>query len=619
VIIMFGYWGKALRVNLTKRNYQVVDIPEKVWKKLVGGSAFGAKILLEETPPKIDPLSEENKIIFAVGVWQSAKNPGSGKWSVVTKSPLTKTFLDSSGGGNFAPALKRAGYDAIIIEGKSSSPVKIIINNEQVNIEDAASLWGKDAIETFNHFKSSLNNNRYSIVYIGPSGEIGHPIACIGCDGHSVAGRGGAGAVMGSKNLKAIAVLGTKEVPLYDPEKVKSRALELMREFTKRSAEKRKTGTTSAPATFEKIGNMPLKYWVGETWGKSDQISAPYYNEVLHTKATFCANCPYGCHRHIKVEDPEEYAVEGSGPEYETLGMMGGAFLCSDLLAIAKANDICNRMGIDTISTGAWISFLAECYEKKLINKKDTDGIAVNWGDGKVLVQLTEKIARLEGIGGYFQEGIVGAAKRIGPETEDLIVHVKNMDYPAHDPRCHLAAGLNYATGTRGACHERADAQGFFYTELGMEGPARTMEDVPQYVIHQQNMSSLANSLSVCKFILRVPKLLLSEIIEILNAATGWNWTVQDLEKAGERGFILERIINIRDGISRKDDVLPKKMTIPAQTGPRVGRVPLPHDKALDEYYKLRNWTSDGIPTESGLHEIGLEEYVRFLNKQKSS
>jgi len=234
-------------------------------------------------------------------------------------------------------------------------------------------------------------------------------------------------------------------------------------------------------------------------------------------------------------------------------------------------------------------------------------------------VQLTEKIARLEGIGGYFQEGIVGAAKRIGPETEDLIVHVKNMDYPAHDPRCHLAAGLNYATGTRGACHERADAQGFFYPELGMEAPARTMEEVPQYVIHQQNMSSLANSLSVCKFILRVPKLSLSEIIEILNAATGWNWTVQDLEKAGERGFVLERIINVRDGISRKDDVLPKKMTIPAQTGPRAGRVPLPHDKALDEYYKLRNWTNDGIPTESGLHEIGLEEYVRFLNKQNSS
>lgn len=616
VIEMFGYWGKVLRIDLTKKDYKIEDVPESVWKKLLGGSAFGAKVVLEETPPKVDPLSAENKIIFAVGAWQSAKNPGSGKWSVTTKSPLTKTFLDSSGGGNFAPALKRAGYDALIIEGKSTSPVKIIINNNnEVRIEDAYSLWGKDAIETFTDFKSSLNDNRYSIVYIGPSGEMGHPIACIGCDGHSVAGRGGAGAVMGSKNLKAIAVLGTKEVPLYNAEKAKARALVLMREFTKRSAEKRKTGTTSAPATFEKIGNMPLKYWVGETWEKSDLISAPYYNEILNTKPTFCANCPYGCHRHIKLEEPKEYAVEGAGPEYETLGMMGGAFLCSDLPAITKANDICNRMGIDTISTGAWISFLAECYEKKLIDQKDTGGIAINWGNGKVLVQLTEKIAKLEGIGQYFKEGIVGAAKIIGTETLEAIVHVKNMDYPAHDPRCHLAAGLNYATGTRGACHERADAQGFFYPELGMEGPARTMEEVPQYVIHQQNMSSLANSLSVCKFILRVPRLSLSEIIEILNYTTGWGWTVKDLEIVGERGFVLERLINVRDGITRKDDILPKKMTIPAMTGPRAGRVPLPHNKALDEYYRLRGWTDDGIPTESSLKEIGLVEYTHFLKK----
>lgn len=610
---MYGYWGKVLRINLTKRSYKVEDIPESIWKKFIGGSAFGAKILLEETPPKVDPLSEENKIIFAVGIWQSAKNPGSGKWSVVTKSPLTKTFLDSSGGGNFAPALKRSGYDALIIEGKSDSPVKVIINNEDVRIEEADSLWGMDAMDTFDSLKSSLDDRRYSIVYIGPSGEMGHPIACIGCDGHSVAGRGGAGAVMGSKNLKAIAVLGTKDVPLYNPEKVKTKTVEMMREFSKRAAGKRSTGTTAAPITFEKVGNLPLKYWSGETWGKADMIAAPYYNEILHTKPTFCANCPYGCHRHIKLEEPKEYAVEGAGPEYETLGMMGGAFLCSDLPAIAKANDICNRMGIDTISTGAWISFLAECYEKNLISKEDTDGIEVNWGDGKVLVKLTEKIAKLEGIGQYFKEGIIGAAKKIGSDSMESIVHVKNMDYPAHDPRCHLAAGLNYATGTRGACHERADVQGFFYPELGMKGPAQTMDEVPEYVMRQQNMSSLANTLSVCKFIIRVPKLQLSEIIEILNAATGWDWSIEDLEKAGERGFVLERLINVRDGITRKDDILPKKMTIPAKTGPREGRVPLPHDKALDEYYKLRKWDINGIPTVKALKEVGLEEYSSLL------
>ncbi len=610
---MYAYWGKVLRVNLTKKSTVIENVPEEVWKKLVGGSAFGAKILLEETPAKVDPLSEENKIIFSVGVWQADKAPGSGKWTVTTKSPLTGTFLDSSGGGNFGPALKKTGFDAIIVEGKSDKPVHLVIDNTDARIEDAGHLWGKDSAETYETLKASFGKKRYSMVYIGPSGEIGHPIGCVVCDGHSVAGRGGAGSVMGSKNLKAISVLGTQEVPLYDKERSNSMTRELLKEFSKRAEEKRKTGTTGAPNTYNKIGNMPLKYWVGESWDEAEKIAAPYYNEILNTKPTFCANCPYGCHRHIKFTEPAEYAVEGSGPEYETLALMGGAFLCSDLYAISKANDICNRMGIDTISVGAWVSFLAECYEKGIITKQDTDGIEVNWGDGRVLVQLTEKIARLEGIGEYFREGIVGAAERIGSGTEDSIVHTKNMDYPGHDPRCFIGAGLNYATGTRGADHERADAQGFFYPELGMKGPAETMEEVPEYVFHQQNISSFANQMSICKFMFRVPKLKLAEIVDVINACTGWGWTIEDLEKAGARGFVLERLINIRDGITRKDDSLPKKMTVPSKEGPRAGKVPLPHDKALDEYYKLRKWDNNGIPTEAALKEAGLEEYLGIL------
>ena len=610
---MYGYWGKVLRINLSDKSIRTEDVPEQVWKKLVGGSAFGAKVLLEETPPKVDPLSEENKIIFGVGIWQADKGAGSGKWSVQTKSPLTRTFLDSCGGGNFGPALKKSGYDAIIIEGKSDIPVKVIINNGEVKIEDARTLWGKDTTETYQDLQASLNDRRYSIVCIGPSGEIQNPIGCIVCDGHSFAGRGGAGAVMGSKNLKAIAILGDKKVPLYDAETSNKRTRELMKEFAARSKEKRKTGTTGAPNTYNKIGNMPLKYWVGESWDQAEKIAAPYYNEILNTKPVFCANCPYGCHRNVHFDEPAEFAMEGSGPEYETLALMGGAFLCSDLYAIAKANEICDRMGIDTVSTGAWISFLAECYEKGLIDKDDTEGIEINWGDGQVLVELTEKIANMDGIGEYFKEGIVGASKRIGGDAMDSIVHVKNMDFPGHDPRCFIAAGLNYATGTRGACHERADVQGFFYPELGMTGPAETMNEVPEYVMQQQNMSSLANQLTMCKFMYRVPKIKLAEIVEVINASTGWNWTIEDLEKAGQRGFVLERLVNVRDGLSRKDDSLPKKMTVPSETGPRAGRVPLPHDKALDEYYQLRKWNNDGIPTEDALKEADLEEFIPVL------
>ena len=610
---MYGYWGKVLRVNLSKQIFQVEDVSEEVWIKVIGGSGYGAKVLLEEVPPKIDPLSEENKIIFAVGLWQAAKAPGSGKWSVSTKSPLTKTFVDSSAGGNFGMALKKAGYEAIIIEGKSSSPVKLIISDEKVKIESASALWGKDTVETYQQLKKDLSDQRYSIVCIGPSGEVGHPIGCIVCDGHSVAGRGGIGSVMGAKNLKAIAILGTQQVSLFDAERVKARTLELMRIFAERCTEKRKVGTTSGVVNYESISNLPMKYWTQDSWPEAYKIGQPTYNQILQVKPTFCANCPYGCHRHIKLEEPAEYAVEGAGPEYETLALMGGSFLCSDLPAIVQANHLCNRMGIDTVSTGAWISFLAECYEKGLINKKDTEGLEINWGDGKVLVELTKKIGRLSGIGSWFKEGICGAAKGIGPEAQDLIVQVKNMDYAGHDPRCFLPAGLNYATGTRGACHERGNVQGFFYPELGWEGPATSMEKVPAYVCTQQNMASLANQLSICKFILRVPKIKLAEIIEILNFTTGWGWNIPDLEKAGQRVFTLERLINVRDGISRKDDTLPKKMTIPAQSGPRKGKVPLPHEQALDEYYRLRKWNEHGIPTKEALAEVNLEEYLDFL------
>ena len=458
------------------------------------------------------------------------------------------------------------------------------------------------------------------MINIGPAGEIGCPIACISCDGHSFAGRGGAGAVMGAKNLKAVAVYGDKEVPVYDPEKAQEKSGELLKMLAKKGRQWNKFGTTISPAIKEPIGDIPMKYWTQDTWPEVKEIASPKYTEVLYAKPFFCVNCTLGCHRRIKVEEPEKYVMEGSGPEYETLCSLGTSFLNSNLKSIAKGNDVCNRLGIDTISAGFWISFLAECREKGLIDEKDTGGLAIEWGDGDVMLALLEKIAKMEGIGAWFKEGIRGAAQRIGPETQDMIVEVKNMDYPAHDPRFAVNLGLNYATGTRGACHNRGFAlvvtsggKGINYPELDLPDPENDMENAPYVAYVTQNCSSLFGQLTLCQFQVVIGGMTLTQINEVFNAITGWNWSVQDLSDAGRRAFTIERLINVRDGITRKDDSLPKKMTIPGKEGGRIGRVPLPHDKALDEYYKLRDWDDNGLPTEECLKRLGLDEYLPYL------
>jgi len=616
-----GYWGKVLRINLTDRKIKTEDVPEKIWKQVIGGAGYGAKVLLEETTARVDPLSPENKIIFGVGCYQALRAPGSAKWSVVTKSPLTGTYLDSAGGGSWGTSLKKAGYDAIIIEGKSEKPVYVYITDSESRIEDAPDLWGLDNFETMDYIKDELfQGQKVSAVTIGPAGERMNPIACITADGHSFAGRGGSGAVMGSKNLKAIIISGSKDVLVDNEKEGKEYSLKVMKRLAKDGANFRNTGTSWSVPKLEAIGDVPIKNWSGDTWAEeSKMISGPIYNEVLKSKPTFCANCPVGCHRHIKLEDPEKWALEGPGPEYETLGMMGANLLNTSLPSIVKANDICNRWGIDTISTGSFIGFLMECYEKGIINKEYTGGLEIEWGNGEVLVELTEQIAKLEGLGKLFEKGIIGATQKIGEEeTKDIAVQVKNMDLPAHDPRAVFGIAVNYATGTRGACHERGDAQAISTGKYHPEIMERTfdrfsMKEAPKAAIIAQDYSAFFNSVSLCKFMVKVIGMSLTEVKDIFNAITGWEWSVKELLKAGERIINLQRLVNVRDGIRRKDDVLPKKIFQAAKEGPRKGKVPTPFEPALEDFYKQRGWSEDGVPTEETLKKLGLEEYISYL------
>jgi len=610
-----GYWGKVLRINLTNRTYKIENVSESTWKKFVGGAGFGAKILLEEVPPKINPLSPENKIVFATGPLQALRVPGNAKWSVITKSPLTNTFLDSAASGHWGIFLKGCGYDALIIEGKSEKPIYLNISEDIVEFKNAFHIWGKDTIETASIIKGETNN-KVSVANIGFAGEIGNPIACITVDGHSFAGRGGAGAVMGSKNLKAIAIFGKKQVPVYDKKKGRKKCIELMKILVKQGEEGTKYGTTGGVEDFEKIGDIPVKYWTKDSWADVKEVGREKYNELFEVKPYYCPNCPIGCHRHIKLIEEGKITLEGNGPEYETTATMGGSFLCTDLVAIAKANDICNRLGVDTISTGAFISFLAECWGKSIIGKKDTNGLEIKWGNGKVLIELTKQIAQLEGIGKWFKKGIKGAAKIIGSKAEDLIVQVKNMDYPAHDPRCYLSLGVNYATGTRGACHLRGNSgMDVYYPELhiGMKEAPNSIEKAALQAFICQNVSSFTNQATICMYMFGMGGLTITQLLEVFNLITGWDWTPEDVSSAGKRAFTIQRLINVRDGYSRKDDILPKKITIPAKEGPRAGKAPIPHDRILEDYYKLRRWDNNGMPTKECLREIGLNEYSRYL------
>ena len=617
---MYGYWSKLCRVDLTNKTWKAEDIKDEDLKLLLGGTAFGCKILLEETPAKVDPLSPENKIIFAVGPIQAAKFfPGNAKWSVITKSPLTGTFMDSAGTGAWAPQLKKAGFDALVIEGKSEKPVWLYINDNGVEFKDAADLWGLDSVETSAKIKEILGDKRINALNIGPAGEIMNPIANITCDGHSFAGRGGGGAVMGSKNLKAVAVWGTKECPIADAEGCDKWAKEMFQILHK--ATETAEGTPSVMTGMEEIGDSPIRYWRGDVWHKgAETIGTPRYTQVLNVKPLPCQNCPIGCHRHIDITLKNGEKLVGNGPEYETLGTMGSGLCIDDLEAISIANDICNRAGVDTISAGSYIGFLTECYEASLISA-DKIGMVPHFGDPETLLFLVDKIVKNEGIGEYFKKGIRGAAELIGGDAKDIAVEVKNMDLPAHDPRAVFGNFVNYATSPRGACHERGDTQalatGLVYPEVGLEtvGDRFSVDEAAQMAIYAQDGAMMYNCSTICKFMIKFAGMTITEYLAGLKTVTGEEWTGKDLFKFGERSLNLQRLINVRDGLDRKDDTVPKKLYIPAAVGGRAGKAPTEAEfnKMLDEFYEKRGWTEKGIPTAEKLNELGLGEYVKYI------
>jgi len=611
-----GYWQKILRIDLTRRKIIQEEISLSVLQKLMGGAGFGAKILYDEVGSEVSPLHPDDRLIFALGPMQATNITGSAKFSVISRSPLTGIQADSAAGAHFGIELKKSGFDILIIQGKAGRPVYLWINDGRVQIKDASHLWGKDSYETTDAIRQELNDKSVSIAAIGKGGENQVVIACIVFDKHSFAGRCGLGAVMGSKNLKAIAVRGTKKVPVANPEKVKELTKKLGQRVANNAKETlRAHGTPGALVPLTEMGDTPIKNWTGDIFEGASRIGAPYYTKVLNVKPLPCVHCTVGCHRYVRVTNPPKYACEGAGPEYETLGMLGNLCLIDNVKAIAKANDMCNRYGLDTISTGSWAAFLMECYEKGLISKADTGGLEIKWSSPDVLLELIEKFAEKKGIGAIFDEGIRGAAEKIGGDAKDFAIHIKGLDLPAHDPRAFFSNYINYPTGNRGGCHERGDPQkaaagDLLLPEFGIsEHPKRfTLEGKVTQVIAYQDYSAIANSFVICKFVV-VCGITLTDMLEIFNAVTGWDFDIKEFRRVGERVHTLQRLVNTKHyGVSSKDDVIPKRIFEPAKEGGRAGRAPTPEqvNAAIQEYYKYRGWDMDGRVTDKKLSELGL-------------
>ncbi|MFC1868167.1 aldehyde ferredoxin oxidoreductase family protein [Thermodesulfobacteriota bacterium] len=610
-----GYTGKILRINLSKMTSEEEALPFEVANDYIGGSGFGIKYLFDEVPKGTDPLGPDNKLIFAVGPFSGTTIPCASRMAITGKSPLTNAVGVALTGGHFPTELKFAGYDALIIEGKAEKPTYVWIKNGVVRFRDARSSWGLKTTDCQQIIKNELNDQNVRIACIGPAGENLSKLACI-INEMRAAGRKGLGAVMGSKNLKAIAIRGTGSVDVASREKFKS-ANQKMKEAMKESpvlyTEFSKTGTPSNVDNTCALGIFPAKNWsaTGE-FNPVDQIGV----EALETRGAgreFCYGCPVGCSQ-LKLARTEPYSgTLAEGPEFETLYSFGGQTGVDNVDAIIAADRLADELGLDTISAGVVIGFAMELFEKGILGIADTGGLELNFGNHQAMITLLRLMAFREGIGDILADGVKSAAEKIGTGSEKYALHVKGLELPGYDVRGAKAHGLNYATSYTGADHNR----GYAFQEIfGIPVPYA----VDRFAIkgkgaltkwNQDVRTATSDCPTMCVFLLdmAVANFALENTAALMEAVTGLTYTPEEIEKVGERINNLARLFNVREGFSRKDDTLPERLTKPLESGASKGHLISADDlkEMLDEYYTVRGWDlNTGVPTRKKLEELGL-------------
>ena len=608
-----GYIGKILRVDLTTGTMAVESLPENKARAYLGGSGLGARILYDETSPATDPLGPENVLIVATGPLTGTSAPTSGRHEIIARSPLTGIYGESDCGGTFGAELKAAGFDAVVVTGAAAEPVYLAIFNGEAKLRPAAHLWGQDTYATDEALRKELDP-RGAAISIGPAGEKLALIASIMNDGREgrAAGRAGLGAVMGSKKLKGIVARGTQDVPVFNPEAMKESIRTVASDIMGGTKGFQTNGTANGLVGFEQIGDLPIKNWRQGSWAEPAlNISGQRMTETILTRRYFCKSCIIGCGRRVKIDRGLSAGMEIGGPEYETLAALGAMCLIDDLQAVAEANDLCNRLGLDTISTGATIAFAMECYERGLISQKDTDGVELTWGNAEAMLEMVRRMGQREGFGRLLSEGSRRAAEAIGGDAPRYAIHTKGLELPMHDPRAYNSAAVGYATSNRGACHLQALSHAFEgrigFPEFGYPGPLDRFasEGKGVMVARMQHVMCLLDSLKLCKFTL-FGKLSIANMVDWLNWTTGWDTTFDELVTTGERIFNLKRVYNVRLGVDRAADTVPQRiLTEERGEGGAAHNLP-PLDSMLDEYYRYRGWDENGRPTPQKLAELGL-------------
>jgi aldehyde:ferredoxin oxidoreductase len=597
-----GYHGRVLRVNLSSRELRDQPLPEALARRYLGGSGLAARYLYDETDASTDPLGPDNLLCFMAGPFVGTAVPASNRFAVAARSPLTGIWGEGDCGGRWGGALKSAGYDGILITGRAESPVYLWVEEGRAELRDATRLWGLDTYEL---------DLGAEMVCIGPAGEQQVRFASVMSGRHDgrAAGRTGMGAVMGSKNLKAIACNGRQRAPLADREALVQSVREIIPAIRQGTANMHRYGTANGLVTFERLGDMPIRNWAQGQWTEgAERISGQHMADTILTDTYACGGCPIGCGRIVEVSQGPYAGVKGAGPEYETCASLGSLCLIDDIEAVAKLNELCNRYGMDTISTGGVVSFAMEARERGLMDE------GPDWGDAEATIALVERIARQEDdLARLLGQGVRAAAAQLGGTAEEFSIQVKGLELPMHDPRAFYSLAPGYATSARGACHLQAlshiFARSVTMPEIGVHDvlERHAVEGKGRLVARSQDLMCLFDSLKECKFVM-FGGVKLSHMTEWLRAITGWDVDNEEMLAIGERISNLKRMYNVRLGVSRKDDALPPRILVHRfESGGAAGRLP-PLGSMLADYYQARGWSREGIPAPEKLAELGLED-----------
>jgi aldehyde:ferredoxin oxidoreductase len=605
---MKGIWGRLLEVDLTSGKTKDVPVSEDLFVKYLGGRGLGVRLLFDMLPPGTDPLSPDNVMLFMTGPLTGTNVTGSSKFVVVTKSPLTGGWCDSYSSGRISVELKKAGYDGMVIRGKSNHPCYLRIADQRIEIREADRLWGKDSFETEGLLKEMEKDPSVGVSSIGPAGEKLCKIACINSDLYRQAGRGGVGAVMGSKNLKAIVVKGDKGIDLHDRKRIVSlnRSNYQLAQTSPVAQARMKYGTPLTLNVTHVGGILPTKNFQFGTWEKAlEKIdSVGVYKSLKSHKA--CLSCFIHCSLVTEVSEGRYKGITLEGPEYETLGMFGSNQLIDDLPFIMQANILCDKLGIDTIDAGNIIGFVMECFDRGLITPDQTEGVDIRFGDPDASLAAIEMLVFRRGFGDVLAEGVRGVANYVGRDSHRFALQVKGMGFPAYEPRGAFGSGLSYAVSPRGACHRRAWPPA---KEILGNYPPYTVEGKAEMVKGLYDENCVLHSLLVCDMPAKFIPISLDGYAQYFEAATGEVYSKADFLNIADRIETLIRLFNNREGFTRKDDALPyRTLNEPLPDGPAKGQFIGEENlqRMIDEYYGLRGWDRSGIPKPETLKKHGL-------------